>query len=188
MTASQPDCSLYLCPADKDYRTEDSSELVSFLRQIGLISKAIEDRDDSFLTGDQYLSQIAYMGCSPAITFEASDNDDRFCHVRLHLYDSARLIYSQIQSRTPVCPHCRKPMDDWQQQLTSQVNRQQMSCTYCNETTAIEDLNWRKMAGYAHLFIEITDVYPKEALPQQSLLDRLAAHSGTSWQYFYSCQ
>jgi hypothetical protein len=44
------------------------------------------------------------------------------------------------------------------------------------------------MAGYARLFIEITDIFPKEAIPQQLLLDKLSAIARTDWQYFYSCR
>jgi hypothetical protein len=52
----------------------------------------------------------------------------------------------------------------------------------------MEAIQWRKMAGYAHLFIEITDVFPKEAIPQTLLLDSLTDMSHTGWTYFYSCQ
>jgi len=44
------------------------------------------------------------------------------------------------------------------------------------------------MAGYAQLFIEITDIFPKEAIPQQLLLDKLSDITNVDWQYFYSCQ
>jgi hypothetical protein len=44
------------------------------------------------------------------------------------------------------------------------------------------------MAGYAQLFIEITDIFPREAIPQQILLDKLASITDVEWLYFYSCR
>ena len=32
------------------------------------------------------------------------------------------------------------------------------------------------------------DIFPKEAIPQQLLLDELAAITKTEWHYFYSCR
>jgi hypothetical protein len=61
-------------------------------------------------------------------------------------------------------------------------------CDQCQTRSTIEEFNWRKMAGYARLFIEITDIFPKEAIPQQLLLNILSATFNADWQYFYACQ
>ncbi len=154
------------------------------LQNIGLIAEAISERKDSYYAGARFLDYIAYMGCSPAIQFEASDISNNFCHIKIHQYDSAKLIVSRIQTRAPHCPHCRKPVKNWLNTKTEITIR----CDLCNTTANIGDFNWRKMAGYAQLFIEITDIFPKEAIPQQILLDKLGEIFDTDWQYFYSCQ
>jgi len=160
------------------------------LQKIGFISQKInpEEAENIFFTGNKYLEYIAYMGCAPSIQFEASpnnsDNNSDFCFVKIHNYKAARLIHSKKQARAPHCPNCKKPVKNWQQDISSTT----IHCDLCHSTSSIEAFNWRKMAGYAQLFIEITDIFPKEAIPQQLLLDKLSNITNTGWQYFYSCQ
>lgn len=178
-------CSLFLHPSQHDFAFRDISPLISVLQDTGLISLRIDSQPGyNFYTGKRFLDYVAYMGCAPTVQFEASDNNDNFCFIKIHQYQTAQLIFSQTQSRAPHCPHCKKPVSDWQQNKTVTSIR----CNSCKTSSNIENYNWRKMAGYASLFIEITDIFPKEAIPQQSLLDKLSTSTNTDWQYFYSCQ
>ena len=179
-------CSLYLCPEQHDFMHYDILSFISALQDINFISQPINTKtsDYSFFTGNNFLDFIAYMGCAPAIKFEASEADNDFCYIKIHQFDSAKLIHSQTQARAPHCPHCKKPVSNWQQNRTSTT----ILCNLCHNTSNIEDFNWRKMAGYAQLFIEITDIFPKEAIPQQLLLDKLSDITKTGWLYFYSCK
>ncbi len=184
MNSSTSTCALYLCPGQQDFTLRDISTFVTQLQQNGLISEAITERENSFFAGQRFLDYVAYMGCSPAIQFEASDTSKNFCHIKIHQYDTAKLIVSQKQSRAPHCPNCNRPVKDWLHNKTEETIR----CNLCNTTANIGDFNWRKMAGYARVFIEITDIFPKEAIPQQILLDKLTGICKTDWLYFYSCQ
>lgn len=184
MNSSSSPCALYLCPEQHDFSVEDAAQFVIQLQDNGLISEAIPDLENSFYTGERFLDFIAYMGCSPAIQFDASENNAEFCHIKLHRYETAKLIVSQKQSRAPHCPNCNKPVKNWLPGKTEETIR----CDQCNTTASIGDFNWRKMAGYARVFIEITDIFPKEAIPQQALLDKLNTICKTDWSYFYSCQ
>ncbi|HEB82495.1 MAG TPA: hypothetical protein ENJ11_06500 [Gammaproteobacteria bacterium] len=176
-------CSLFLYPAtSQPVDDTDLERLRDGLRQIALISSPLQDDAQGFYTGEKFLDYIAYMGCSPTISFEADENDSSFCHIRLHHYPQATLIHSRLQARDPICPLCKKPTKDWQE------NSGRIQCSQCGVTSASADFNWRKMAGVSTLFIEITDIFPKEAIPQQALLDRLAAIFPANWQYFYSCR
>lgn len=186
MNTSYANCSLYLCPVDHSFSTRSMPSLILALQQIGFIAERIETQeiDQHYLTGNKFLDHIAYMGCAPAIQFEASEDNSPFCFIKIHDYKSTKLIYSQQQSRNPHCPKCKKTLKKWHSNLTGS----QIHCDQCDTTSSIEDLNWRKMAGYARLFIEITDIFPKEAMPQQSLLQKLAEITDTDWAFFYSCQ
>lgn len=177
-------CALFLCPEQHDFTLKDVSLFITQLQNNGLIAQAIIERKDSFYAGERFLDYIAYMGCSPTIQFEASDTSNNFCHIKIHQYDTAELIVSTIQTRAPHCPHCSKPVKNWLNTKTAKT----ISCDLCNKTANIGDFNWRKMAGYARLLIEITDIFPKEAIPQQSLLDKLSGLTQVKWQYFYSCR
>jgi hypothetical protein len=44
----------------------------------------------------------------------------------------------------------------------------------------------RKTGGFSKLFIEITNIFPKEALPNDQLLMRLASLTLSEWSWFYS--
>lgn len=186
MSSIHGKCSLYLQPEQPDFSDTDIPSLVTVLQEIGLISNKIKPQDNTqhYYAGDRFLDHIAYMGCAPAIQFEASDDKQNFCFIKLHLYDSAKLIHSKTQSRTPHCPNCNKPVAGWLQQRTDTT----IHCDQCDTVSDIAKFNWRKMAGYARLFIEITDIFPKEAIPQQLLLDKLAGKLRTDWSYFYACQ
>lgn len=186
MSSAHGKCSLYLIPEQPDYTVEDISSLITALQDIGLISHKIDpqDNDTHYYSGERFLDYIAYMGCAPTIQFEASGDGEDYCFIKLHHYDKAKLIHSRTQSRAPHCPACQKPVKDWQDSRTDAT----ISCNLCHTTVGIEKFNWRKMAGFARLFIEITDIFPKEAIPQQILLDKLAAKLETNWSYFYACQ
>jgi hypothetical protein len=182
MNTNTHQCALFLCTRQHNFAI-DNDLLITQLQNINFISKAINNQKNSFYTGSRHLDYIAYMGCSPSIQFEESETSSTFCHIKIHQYDAAKLMVSQIQARSPHCPKCSKPVDNWLNNKTEKT----ITCDLCNTTTNIGEFNWRKMAGYAHLFIEITDIFPKEAVPQQILLDQLSEVFQTDWCYFYCC-
>ena len=177
-------CALFLCPKQYDFNVDDITSVTSKLQDIGFISRPITDLENSFYTGERFLDYVAYLGCSPTIQFEASETSNKFCHIKIHQHDHAKLIVSQMQPRAPHCPNCSKPVKSWLDTKTAET----IHCGSCNTTAHISAFNWRKMAGYAQLFIEITDIFPKEAIPQQVFLDKLSDVFNTKWLYFYSCK
>jgi len=186
MDLTHGQCSLYLCPKPVTFNVNPISAFVNALKEIGLIAQKLNPHEPGhhYFTGDKYLDFIAYMGCAPAIQFEAGGKNKNFCFIKIHQYQPAELIVSEKQSRAPHCPACNKPVKNWQTTKTGST----ICCDQCNTTSNIEKFNWRKMAGYSRLFIEITDVFPKEAIPQPLLLDKLADITDTNWLYFYSCK
>jgi len=183
---SHQNCSLYLHPQSSGFSFPDITSFINRLSDIELISLPIKNMPDdknSFYVGKKYLEYITYMGCSPAIQFEEDSNSTKFCHIKIHRYDTAKLIVSKIQSRAPHCPECQQAVKNWQDSKTDSA----ITCNNCHATSNIEDFNWRRMAGIARLFIEVTDIFPKEAIPQKLLLDKLADITENEWQYFYSC-
>lgn len=177
-------CSLYLHPDKNNYTAQDLPALLVELQNVHLISNKIEKQDTHYYTGEKFLDYIAYMGCAPSIQFEANDDNKKFCYIKIHFHENKKLISSKIQAKPPQCPACKKPVKNWKGVITEKS----LFCENCNNTASIEDYNWRKMGGYAQLFIEITDIFPKEAIPQQSLLDKLSKITSSNWQYFYSCR
>jgi len=186
MTSTHGQNALYLHPKQAGFHVDDLPAFIQTLQNIGLLAEKIDtsNTEQHYFIGKRYLDHIAYMGCAPNIQFEASDDNENFCFIKIHQLPTPQLIHSRKQARAPHCPHCNKPVKNWQKNKTESG----IHCDSCNTTSNIEDFNWRKMAGYAQLFIEITDIFPKEAIPQQSLLDKLAGITGVDWLYFYHCQ
>ncbi len=180
-------------PDQADFKPTDLPTLIEALQHNGLISKQINQKNTKldFFTGDKFLDYIAYMGCSPSIQFEpntndknSADNSTDFCFIKIHNYSSPRLIHSKKQARAPHCPHCKQTVKNWEEHL----NGSTIHCGQCNTSSNIGAYDWRKMAGYAQLFIEVTDIFPKEAIPQQLLMDKLTDITDVEWVYFYSCK
>lgn len=190
MNSTFAECSLFLSPVNASYNINDLPAFLSELQETGFISGPVNEQADStFYTGERFLEHIAYMGCSPAVQFEPSEDSDGFCHIRLHQFEDAILIASRKQSRAPHCPSCNKPVKSFDPQHQGIDNTPaQIVCESCNTSSATPAFNWRKMGGYARTFIEVTDIFPKEAIPQQSFIDSLSTITGTQWHYFYSCR
>lgn len=174
--------SLFLFPKDVDWNS-DLTSLVNTLNGIGLIKEKIPDTQKCFFAGEQFLNQIAFLGCAPAIDFNATEDKPDFCFIRLIKSDEARLIQTKTQARAPNCPHCKKALKQWQELDTDES----WLCPHCQQSAKVYEYNWHRSAGFARIFIEITDIYPKEAIPQSTLLDKLAALTGVEWDYFYYC-
>jgi len=189
-SSAYSDCSLYLQPSTTD--TIASDRLVDALRETGLAGDALEaTQHQRYLTGENYLELINYLGCSPTIAFEPGANDtgkenQGFCHINIHQFDTPRMILCQSQPRKPQCPSCKRPVSSWSPEDATDART--ITCDNCHTETATERYYWRKSAGFARSFIEITDIFPREAVPQPVLLDRLEKATGTSWQYFYACR
>lgn len=183
MNANSPQCALFLYPRQKNFLPDNFTTFIKVLQNISLIDQPINDKENCYYIGEQYLDYIAYLGCSPTIQFEESKTSDKFCHIKIHTYDIAKLLVNKVQARAPHCPVCNKPVKDWQ----TNISNESIHCKLCHSNSHLSDYNWRKSAGYAQLFIEITDIFPKEAVPQQILLDQLAKEFHTEWDYFYRC-
>jgi len=180
VNAFTSNASLIICSEDPDWFPDDISEITISLRNAGLIAGNIPDRDQSYFVGDNFLEQIAFMGCSPNITLTPQDNPDKFCFIRLITSQEISALTS-THSHAPLCPYCKKAEKNWSNIMTNTT----LACTFCGVITPPWNYNWRKSAGFGRFFIEITEIYPKEAVPQQGLLSSLKQHHGTSWSYFY---
>ena len=181
MNQSFGQCSLFLHPEQNS--SQNTSSFITALQNIELISNTINSQDKHFHVGEKFLDYVAHMGCAPNIQFKESPNNENFCFIKIHYHDQNQLIVSKIQAKPPQCPECKKPIKNWQDKITDTT----LFCEHCDTTTNIENINWRKMGGFSNLFIEITDIFPKEAIPQHFLLDKLSKITQTNWLYFYSC-
>lgn len=178
---------LVLCPVKPGWTLPDDQSLERFLQSIQLIGEPLNG-DGQFLAGDRFLDLIALLGCSPGIRLEPGDDNLPFCYVRLLPRTKAVEFHSSGQTHAPRCPQCRSAVTDWKSKISSWLENgaeTPWSCEACRHTAEPWHYNWRKSAGFGRCFIEISNIFPKEAIPQQQLLDALHSRYGVSWHYFY---
>lgn len=177
---------LVLCPSDPHWVVAEITGLVEKLRSTGFINKAL-DGQNHFLAGDRFLDYIAFMGCSPDIKLEPDNNGKPFSAV--HLRQSEFIEFNRgTHTATPRCNNCGSPVHDWETGINAWLDSGGsllMKCGSCQQQAVPWQYNWRRSAGFGRCFIEISNIYPKEAIPQQHFLDELHAFSKVNWQYFY---
>ncbi len=59
-------------------------------------------------------------------------------------------------------------------------------CDQCDNSGVISEINWRKSAAYSDVFIEITSIFPKEAIPSESFIQSIRLFCNSEWGWFYS--
>lgn len=174
--------SLLLYPQAPEWSPADADNLITQLRTIGLAGEALEQT--SYSTGEHFFDHIAFMGCAPNIRFTPESGKEKFTHIRIHQYEAITARIGE-HARAPNCPECKKTFSYNKAQLNNITANSLWTCAHCQQTAAPWQYHWRKSAGFARVFIEITDIYPKEAVPQQELLDALQQLSATEWRYCY---
>ena len=180
---------LILHVRDPDYIPDSVAQIELVLLEMGLIGKPWgEASQQRYLIGDRFLQLVTFLGCAPAIELAPPGNGETaFCHVGIsRFYPSARFL-ADVQVTLPRCPHCRKRFEDWQSAIQQwQANpAYQAPCPACQKYVSPSELDWRQSAGIGRFFISIFNIYPREAIPTESLLHALAQATHQSWDYFY---
>jgi hypothetical protein len=158
-----------------------TGQLVSALKETGLIGQPQERGESSYLAGPKFLRLVTFLGCSPSIRLEpVNENDRDYCHIQLlGPYRRPRLMLGK-NTRAPRCPHCRYEFSDREHEDLSAL-----SCPGCGETIPLESLNWREQGGAGRYFLRISGVFPGEAVPSDELLSVLKGVCDSEWGWFY---
>ncbi len=178
--------SLMLHPVDASWLAASSEDFDRHLQQAGLIGASLPGAfAPGYLVGEHFLSLVTFLGCSPDILLEpdSAAPEREFCAVRIHRYpEGARFVLAE-RAAPPRCPACRSSMTVDAAAVQAETL---ISCPDCGQQSPLLSLNWRRSAGYASCFVEITGVYPQEARPTDALLALLKRVSMGDWRYFYS--
>lgn len=181
MNAYTSSASLVIHPEDPDWYPENPEAVTQALQALGLAAEEIEGEANSYLVGEKFLDLVAFMGCSPSISFTPGEDSSRFTFIRVTTSPDRITALTGQHSFAPHCPACKKPVTDWRESLSDNA----LPCTNCGAVSPPWLYNWRRSAGFARCFIEITDIYPKEAIPQDALLSSLENINQGAWKYFY---
>lgn len=186
------DALLVICPEQPECSPPSVEQLVRFMASIGLIGEAMKPgvsaNKHQFMTGERFLDLIAFLGCSPNIKLEPDKEHQSFCHVDIDTNQETGILFRQGRQTTPPrCPACRKPYRGWRDSISpgAQSETRRWRCPDCGQLALPWQYDWRKTAGFGRCFIEISDIYPKEALPQPALIETLTQQYSMNWTWFY---
>jgi hypothetical protein len=182
---------LLLHPRAVEMAPPPQAKLIAAMQSLGLFGDTLE-RDGgrpSFLAGRRFLQLITFLGCSPHINLEPPDDGKgEFCHLELlGPWQHPRFIQGR-NTRPPGCPVCKRKKPEWRSLMEQQRIEGRMTswtCDACGTQTPPSRWNWRQQAGFGRLLIQVSSIFPSEAVPTEELMSSLAALSGSPWQYFY---
>lgn len=177
-----PVTSLFLVPGDPDLAPELGA-VEAVLQDLGVIAEPHGPR--RFLAGDGFARHVIFAGCSPHLVMRpAHDGDTAFCHVALHGPFAAPRLVTGPNTVKPRCPHCRRRFDGWQERLRTWIGpTATATCDGCGTVLAPVRLDWRQHAVGGRVLVELRNVFPAEATPSDTLMQRLGDATGMAWQY-----
>lgn len=156
--------------------------VIRSLGECGLIGAPLDDT--SWLPGEEFLSRIIFLGCSPDIALHPDDGEN-FC--RLRWVSSAQVFFlGQTRRIQPRCPHCKNRLSHWHDNRDIQPFDTPVACPQCGQSTPASRLNWRHEGGYASASLVIEPIHPHEAVPSEALLQHLQQASDCEWHYCYT--
>lgn len=176
---------LILTPGDP--RAAPNRDLVlEALAETAVIGPPLAGCADAYAAGEGLLGLISFAGCAVAVELDPSSGG-ACCHVRVPpVLDQSELRYGR-NTRPPRCAGCRAALTDWRERLDHWRGQPHVGvvCPGCGEIRPPWRWDWKARGGFGRLFILVEEVFPGEATPTPSLLERLTAASGTGWRHFY---
>ena len=177
----QSNYSLVLYPNDFLFSLPEE-QLINILSGFDFIGS--QEAEDRYLIGEQFLSFICFMGCSPDIELTPQPDNKPYSYIELTVERHAVQCMISQNVKLPRCPHCKADLLELPTLLKKQCSLA-VNCHSCNEVLNPAKLNWRKTAAFAKNIIAIGNIYEAEAVPDQQLLDLLEEATGVAWKYAY---
>ena len=183
---------LYLHPQNSGYFPASLQDFTDACQDVGLFGEGLEPSaqilPNSFLAGIRFMSLVSFVGCSPYLKITpdfSGDADFTFISVKT---SPDLKFYSNQASRNPKCPECNSVWTDWQTIVSGRdtnTGTDTARCPDCGEYVDVTSIDWKRTAGFVRFGLIISNIFPKEAIPSDSLLDFLAEQSSCPWKYFY---
>lgn len=181
MVTDQAGNRMVIYPENAAYSLDEQA-LIAILAETGLLGKP--ESANRFLPGERFLTLVCFLGCSPNVALEPGDDNRPYC--RVDIYSSGNNIHCLTGSNTkmPRCPECKTEL------FATAINEKQQDCHLydckaCQSRIDLTTLNWRKTAAFAHVWIEIQNIYEAEAVPHDDLLQQLKKHTEQNWKIAY---
>ena len=170
--------SLYLYPVSPKASDESARSLRQKLKELEIAGKMLDK--DHYAAGPRLMEYITYLGCSPSLS-----SGDIESSLRIHVFDRITAL-GGLSVEVVRYPRCKHPVADVPALLSSYSSQANWQCPECGHQGSFEQINWRKSAGFSSLFLEISAIFPKEAIPGDNFLNELHQLSDCNWSWFYS--
>ncbi|MDH5425502.1 MAG: hypothetical protein OEY29_10930 [Gammaproteobacteria bacterium] len=179
---------LILSPQQNEFSLSNIKLFISKLSELDFIGSELGPSADyqCFETGDDFLHQITFLGCSPTL-FSADNSDDSKTFISIAQHQ--QIQFANSSPLPPArCPHCQKTDKNWPLYLQhwSDNNDSFESCPNCHKDFNFTQMKWKKNAGYGQLFIQIHGIQEQLAVPNQIFMDELQSLTHTPWEYFFA--
>ena len=178
--------SLYLFPRPVLEEPPAMEAVIAVLRGCGFLGEPLDP--GLFRVGGGFFRHITFAGCSPHLKLEPeSETDGDFTCLRLWEERVPRLRIAPQRGR-PRCPACRTAVAGWKERLSDwkQDATGRWVCPACGKESRVAELDWRQYGVAARLLVEVTRVWPGEALPTDGLLAELGAGTGRAWGFAWA--
>ena len=182
---------LILTPQDPFYLPDSIEKILEQLRSIQFCSGAVEGLDGQhYLLGERFMQLVSFMGCSPFIQLEPSQDGQPFCHLIVDGPYPHPVFMQGRNTSSPRCESCRRRIPHWEtkiEQWKVAAETFRASCPHCGHQQNPSTYNWRQSAGSGRLFLFIENIFPNEAIPSPELLSTLASSDTKEipWSFFY---
>ena len=161
----------------------DYKQLQGLLTDIQFINSE-PYKENHFLPGDNFLSQITFLGCSPNINLIPTEGESH-CYISFLDQSEQANCLGYTSNCNPKCPSCTKRIADWK---VNNWNKAGLHCTCdkCGTQSLYAELIWKNECIYGTSGFVINHIYPHEAVPTEQLLDHLKSVTGNEWAYAYA--
>lgn len=140
--------------------------------------------NNHYLPGENFLSLITFLGCSPNINLSPTENEAH-CFISLLEQTPHAQCLGYTSTVNPKCPNCKKRIADWKSENWNETG-EICFCDKCNTQTPYAELNWKQECGFSRGGFEVSHIYPHEAVPTEQLLNQLEKATGFKWNYCYA--
>ncbi len=176
-----PHSRLIFYPASTEQAVDDLIVLKA-LQHCGFILPTPHS-ENHHLPGDEFLSLITFLGCSPNINLTPIEGE-KHCYISLLDNRQPAVCLGYTRTARPKCPSCTKRIDNWER--LDWHNNSLCTCDKCQAQHRYSELNWKQECGFARGGFYIAHIFPHEAVPGDALLKLLEQQTGFSWQYCYA--